>query len=330
MAVIYLTPGDLMPPRQRGCWNFSMWQRRRSNSNSFNAFSLYRVDGNSIVDEAVVSGTTNRSLGSGFVASEFAVDLFGISRLESTIAIGTSNFSTPASVRKTVSSPAAISDSASINVIDNSHVVNFAGPRSVGILGMPTTPRIGILQDVLIDAVEAGNYATGKIDWLSLTPGEHKTGAARLLLPMYCHAFRPLLTRDVPLLFESDAPCCCALNQFQVSHVLRNTLFGDAQVEKLLRFSGVTVDSQQITLTLPRGVIDSVSMAINDAAQDALIEDRNGTPSGSVLATAVRQIERVGVRQFVNVPFDAAKVDLLLDQKAYWQRRRHHRKECCY
>jgi len=363
------------------------WPIDRINSNSSNAFALYRVDGDSVVNVATISGTTNHSLGGDLVAAEFAVDLFGISRFESTIAIGTSNVSTQALVRKSASSPTAPGGGELISVIDNSVIANFIGLRSVGILGAPTTPRIGILQDALIDAVEAGNYAAGKIDWLSLTPGEHKSGVGVNIVADILPRIQPVVdarraastdgsqTVIVPLLFESDAPCCCTLTQFQVSHVLRNTLFGDAQAEKQLRFSGATVDSQQIALTLPRGVVDSVSMAINDAAQDALavgvsaqtaqrrsssgaaitaqqavaarinlpaatvvrgvsiavnaltatcsieialIEDRNGMPSGSVLASKVRQIDGSGQRQFINVPFETPNAELLLDQKPYW------------
>jgi hypothetical protein len=365
------------------------WPIGRISSNSHNVFALYRVDGDAVNDEATTTGTTNHDLNGDFVSHEFAVELSSVSAPQLDIAIGVKNVSTRALAKK--SSPISSASAGVgnfVGVIDNAATVNIIGLRSVGILGMPSTPRIGIVQDVVTDAgVEAGNYAAGKIDWLSLISGEHPASViatiAADVLPRvqaviddkFASANADGNTVILPLVFESDAPCRCVLNQLQINYALRSNLFGDAQSEQTLRFAGAAIDNQKVALKLPAGVIESVSMEINDAAQDqlavdvsteaaqrksssgaainaqqavaarvtlaaatvvrgisiavnvlteatslevTLLEDRNGTPSGGVLASAATRLDRIGTRQFVNILFKAPHTQLLLDQKPCW------------
>jgi hypothetical protein len=371
------------------------WPISRINSNSHNAFALYRVDGEAVADEATLVGATNNDLGPGFVSHEFGVELSSISVLQADIALTEKNFAAGTKTRKSSSFSAvngAVNSAAGSGadgvdkVFDNAAAVNIVGLRSVSIFGMPSTPRVGIVQDALEADVEAGNYTTAKVDWLALNPGEHAAniGAAIAadVLPRIQSVVDEKLaagaqgnTMILPIVFESDAPCRCTLNQFLVGYALRATLFGDAQTERKLRFSGTTIDGQQVRLKLPAGVIESVSMEINDAAQDqltvgvsaaaaqrksirgaaidsqqavavrvlvpaatlvrgvslavnalapattievSLLEDRNDTPAGAVLAVATGTLDGVGSRQFINVVFETPHAQVVLDQKPYW------------
>lgn len=371
------------------------WPVSRINSNSHNAFALYRVDGEAVADEATLVGSTNSDLGPGFVSHEFAVELSGVSVLQADIGLTEKNVAVRAKTGNSSSFSAASGAVNSVEsgradnvdkIFDNPAATHIVGLRSVGIFGMPSTPRIGVVQDTLEASVEAGNYANAKIDWLSLTPGEHPTNIGAAIAADVLPRLQSIIdgklasgvqgsTMILPLVFESDAPCRCTLNQLVVGYALRATLFGDLQAERSLRFSGATIDRQQVPLRLPAGVIESVSMEINDAAQDQLavgvsaaaaqlksihgaaigsqqavavrvlvpaatlvrgvslavnalapattievllLEDRNDTPAGAVLAEATGTLDGMGRRQFVNIVFEKPHAQVLLDQKPYW------------
>jgi len=231
----------------------------RVDSTLYGQFSLHRVDGEAVSEDATVSGATGSDLSEPFTATVFEVRLDG-EKPGLRLAEKHNVIAQKHAAHRTLSAAAVgvqMLDESELALQDIDRVVELVnGLSALHLAGTPGSPRLTLRSadgsEVLWQWIEPGPQDSA-VDFAPATLAQDWQPALERALKLTDDAAnaagtpRPAML-VLPLEVASDAPCRVHVQQANVSALLERPLL-DAPAT--LRFTGATSQVQAITLTPP-------------------------------------------------------------------------------